>query len=126
MSADALAMGGITTVDQIERIVGLGVEKVSLGSSSVTNPSLIEQAAKRVGSQSIVVVIDVRKRRLLKRYEVFTHNATKRCGIHPVDLARKVEALGAGEILLNSIDKDGTMEGYVGANRFSRKFKDCQ
>lgn len=104
--------GGINTVDQIERIIGLGVEKVGLGSAAAYDTSVIEKAAQRVGSQSIVAVIDVKKSGLLGRYEVFTHNGTKKVGINPVEMARKVEDLGAGEILLNSIDRDGTMKGY--------------
>jgi cyclase len=104
--------GGIQSVDQIERIIGLGVEKVALGSAAAYDPSLIEHAAQRVGSQSIVAVMDVKKVGLRGRYEVFTHNGTKKVGISPVDMARKVQALGAGEILLNSVDRDGTMHGY--------------
>lgn len=104
--------GGIQSVDQIERIIGLGVEKVGLGSAAAYDPSLIEQAAQRVGCQSIVAVLDVKKTGLRGRYEVFTHNGTKKVGISPVDMARNVQALGAGEILLNSVDRDGTMQGY--------------
>ena len=104
--------GGIKTADQIERIIGLGVEKVGLGSAAAYDTSIIEKAAQRVGSQSIVAVIDVKKSGLLGRYDVYTHNGTKKVGITPVEMARKVEDLGAGEILLNSIDRDGTMKGY--------------
>lgn len=104
--------GGIKTVEQIDRIVSLGVEKVSLGSIAINQPSLVELAAKRVGSQSIVVVLDVKKTGLLGRYEVCTHNGTRKTGRHPADVAAQLEALGAGEILLNSIDRDGTMKGY--------------
>ena len=104
--------GGVKTVEQIERIVALGVEKVSLGSAAAYEPGLIEQAAQRVGSQSIVAVMDVKKSGLLGRYEPFTHNGTKKVGRNPVEMARQFAALGAGEILLNSIDRDGTMKGY--------------
>lgn len=104
--------GGIKTVEQIERIIGLGVEKVGLGSAAAYDTRIIEKAAQRVGSQSIVAVIDVKKAGLLGRYDVFTHNGMKKVGINPVEMARKVEDLGAGEILLNSIDRDGTMKGY--------------
>jgi cyclase len=104
--------GGIKTVEQIDRIIGLGVEKVGLGSAAADDPGLIERAAQRVGTQSIVAVMDVKKSGLLGRYEVFTHNGTKKTGVDPVEMARKVEALGAGEILLNSVDRDGTMKGY--------------
>lgn len=104
--------GGVKTVEQIERIVALGVEKVSLASAAAYEPSLIEQAAQRVGSQSIVAVMDVKKSGLLGRYEVFTHNGTQKVHRNPVEMARQLAALGAGEILLNSIDRDGTMKGY--------------
>lgn len=104
--------GGVKTVEQIERIVALGVEKVSLGSAAAYEPNLIEQAAQRVGSQSIVAVMDVKKSGLLGRYEVFTHNGTKKVRYNPVEMAGQLAAFGAGEILLNSIDRDGTMKGY--------------
>ncbi len=104
--------GGIKTVEQIDRIIGLGVEKVGLGSAAAEDTSLIERAAQRVGSQSIVAVIDVKKSGLLGRYEVLTRNGTKKVGANPVQMARRVEAFGAGEILLNSVDRDGTMKGY--------------
>jgi cyclase len=104
--------GGIKTIEQIERIVTLGVEKVSLGSAAAYEPKLIAQAAQRVGSQSIVAVMDVGKCGLLSRYEVFTHNGTRKVGVNPVEMARQLEDLGAGEILLNSIVRDGTMKGY--------------
>jgi len=104
--------GGVKTVEQIERIVALGVEKVSLGSAAAYEPNLIEKAAQRVGSQSIVAVMDVKKSGLLGRYEVFTHKGTKKVGRNPVEMACQLAALGAGEILLNSIDRDGTMKGY--------------
>jgi cyclase len=104
--------GGVKTVDHIERIVALGVEKVSLASTAAYDQNLIEQAAQRVGSQSIVAVMDVKKSGLLGVYEVFTHNGNKKVGRNPVEMARQLESLGAGEILLNSIDRDGTMTGY--------------
>jgi len=104
--------GGITTVEQIERIVALGVEKVSLGNAAAFKPSLIKQASQRVGAQSIVAVMDVKKTGLLGRYEVFTQNGTKRVRRNPVEMASQLEYLGAGEILLNSIDRDGSMIGY--------------
>ena len=104
--------GGVKTVDQIERIVALGVEKVSLGSAAAYDPALVERASRRVGSQSIVAVMDVKRTGLLGRYEVFTHNGTKKAGRNPCEMARHLEDLGVGEILLNSIDRDGTMKGY--------------
>lgn len=104
--------GGVKTADQIDRIIGLGVEKVALGSAAVDTPGLISKAASHVGSQSIVVVIDAQRVGLHGRYSVFTHNGTRNAGVKPAELAKQVEGLGAGEILLNSIDQDGTMKGY--------------
>lgn len=104
--------GGVTTPEQIERIIGLGVEKVAISSAAIQTPELIAESSKRVGNQSIVVVMDVKKSGLLRRYELFTHNGTRATGLHPVDFAKRAEALGAGEILVNSIDQDGEMKGY--------------
>lgn len=104
--------GGVRSAAQIERIIGLGVEKVALGAAAVEQQGLVAQAAAHVGSQSIVVVIDVKRTGLLRRYEVTTRNATTRTGRDPVEFAREVEAQGAGEIVLNSVDHDGGMLGY--------------
>ncbi len=104
--------GGVKTVDQIERIIGLGVEKVGLGSAAAYDMKLINLAANRVGSQSIVAVMDVKKHGLFGKYSISTHNSRRKTILSPVDMARSVEALGAGEILLSSVDRDGTREGY--------------
>lgn len=104
--------GGVKTVDQIERLIALGVEKVALGSAAVSNPELIAHASERVGSQSMVGVIDVKATGLLRRSEVVMLNATSRTGLEPVEFARKLQTLGVGEILLNSVDRDGRMQGY--------------
>jgi cyclase len=104
--------GGVTTPEQVQRIIGLGVEKVALSAAAVANPALISKAAQWVGSQSVVVVMDVKKVGLLRRYEVFTHNGNKASGLDPVAWAKQVEELGAGEVVLNAIDQDGEMKGY--------------
>jgi len=104
--------GGVKTVEQVDRIISLGVEKIALGSASVDTPRLIADAAHHVGNQSIVVVIDVKKVGFRKRYEVFTRNGKQATGLDPAEFAREVEKLGAGEILINSIDQDGLMKGY--------------
>jgi len=104
--------GGVTTPEQVQRIISLGVEKVALSAAAVANPSLISKAAQWVGGQSVVVVMDVKKVGLLRRYEVFTHNGNKASGLDPVSWAKQVEELGAGEVVLNSIDQDGEMKGY--------------
>jgi cyclase len=104
--------GGVRTVAQIEKIISLGVEKVAVSSAAVENPILISDAACRVGSQSVVVVIDVRKVGLLRRLEVVTHNGSGRTGLNPVEFARQMAEFGAGEIVVNSVDRDGEMKGY--------------
>lgn len=104
--------GGVTNIVQIEKIIGLGVEKVALSNAAIRHPELIVEAATRVGSQSVVVVIDVRKSGLFGRYEIFTHNGTQGTGLDPAVFARRAEELGAGEIVVNSIDRDGEMQGY--------------
>ena len=104
--------GGVRSAEQVERIVSLGVEKVAMSSAAIEKPELIAEAAKRVGNQSIVVVMDVKKTGLLRRYDLFTHNGNRPTGCNPVEFAKKAEALGAGEILVNSIDHDGVMKGY--------------
>jgi cyclase len=104
--------GGVRTVAQIEKIISLGVEKVAVSSAAVENPTLIAEAAARVGRQSMVVVIDVKKTGLLRRYEVVTHNGTRRTGFNPVEFAERMAELGAGEIVVNSVDRDGEMKGY--------------
>lgn len=104
--------GGVTTVEQIRRIIGLGVEKVAMSASAIRNPGLISEAAKCVGAQSVVVVLDAKKSGVFRPYELFTHNGSKSTGLDPVEFAKKAEALGAGEIVINSIDRDGVMKGY--------------
>ena len=103
--------GGVNKVEQIKRIIGLGVEKVAISSAAINNDKLINDAAKIVGNQSVVVVFDVKKR-FGGRYEVFTHNGTKESGYNPFELAKMMENSGAGEIVINSIDNDGMMKGY--------------
>lgn len=103
--------GGVTTVEQAKRIISLGVEKVAISAAAFASPNLINAIATEVGSQSVVVVLDVKKS-LLGNYVVYTHNGQKSTGRSPVEVAQQVEKLGAGEIVINSIDNDGKMKGY--------------
>lgn len=103
--------GGVKTVEQAQRIFSLGIEKIALSSSVLHNPQLITQIAERVGAQSVIVVLDVKKK-LLGGYEVYTHNGKKATGINPFKFAADAQELGAGEIVINSIDRDGVMKGY--------------
>ena len=103
--------GGVRTVEQAQRIFALGVEKVGISSAAINNPQLIKVIAEQVGRQSVVVILDV-KRKLFGGYEVYTHNGRRATGESPIDLAKKFQDLGAGEIVINSIDNDGLMKGY--------------
>lgn len=104
--------GGVKTVDQFQKLVSLGVEKVAISSAAVENPDLVRDAASKVGSQSVAVVMDVKKAGLLGSYRVFTYNGTKNSGENPVEFAQRMDLLGAGEIVVNNIDCDGEMKGY--------------
>jgi cyclase len=104
--------GGVRTAEQAKRIIGLGVEKVSISAAAVERPALVGEIAEAVGGQSVVVVIDAKKRSFGRGYEVYTHNAKRGTKRDPLDFAAEVAELGAGEIVLNSIDLDGRMTGY--------------
>ncbi|MFV8352520.1 AglZ/HisF2 family acetamidino modification protein [Flavobacterium sp. XS2P14] len=103
--------GGVKTVEQAQRIFSLGIEKIALSSAVLNNPKLITEISDRVGAQSVIVVLDVKKK-LLGGYEVYTHNGKKATGINPFKFVEEAQKLGAGEIVINSIDKDGVMKGY--------------
>jgi cyclase len=106
--------GGITTAVQAARLVDMGVEKVAVSAAAIAKPSLLTEMASKVGSQSVVAVLDVRKRKRLfsKDYEVSSHNARIAYKCNPVALARQFQDAGAGEIVINSVDNDGLMQGY--------------
>lgn len=103
--------GGIATVDQMRRILNSGVEKVILNSVTFSDPAIVRQAADEFGSQAVIASMDV-KRKLLGGYEVMSHSGTRKTGQDPVKWAKRMEECGAGEILLNAIDRDGMMGGY--------------
>ncbi|MGB0383230.1 MAG: AglZ/HisF2 family acetamidino modification protein [Ardenticatenaceae bacterium] len=103
--------GGLRNLDDIRRLFSIGIEKVAINSYAVENPSFIQEAADLFGSQSIVVSIDVKKN-WFGKYQLFTHGGKKATGLDPVHFAVQMADMGAGEILLNSIDRDGTMKGY--------------
>lgn len=104
--------GGVTTVEQAKKIISLGVEKVALSAAAVADPGLISAISDAIGRQSTVVVIDVRKRTLGGKYDVYTHNGTRKAGVTAIEFAQAMEAAGAGEIVLNAIERDGLMKGY--------------
>lgn len=103
--------GGITDLEQVRKILRAGADKVAVNSSAVENPQLVSQIAREFGTQCCVVSIDA-KQVGDGLYEVYTHGGKQPTGKSPAQWAREVEALGAGEILLNSIDRDGSMQGY--------------
>ncbi|BBP52083.1 putative imidazole glycerol phosphate synthase subunit hisF2 [Pseudomonas sp. St386] len=104
--------GGIRTAQQAKNIIALGVEKVAISSAAFENPQLISQIAEEIGRQSVVVVLDHKARLLSKQQEVWTHNGTRNTKRSVIEAAQEFEKLGAGEIVLNSIENDGKMKGY--------------
>ncbi|WP_313223440.1 AglZ/HisF2 family acetamidino modification protein [Stutzerimonas nitrititolerans] len=104
--------GGVRTAEQAKRIIALGVEKVAISSAALANPALISEIAAEIGRQSVVVVLDHKQRLLGKTQDVWTHNGTRNTKRNVIDVALEMEKLGAGEIVINSIDNDGKMKGY--------------
>lgn len=103
--------GGVRSIDDFSRLLNHGADKIIINSAAINRPELITEAANKFGSSCVVVSIDVRKNKKNK-YEVFSQFGSTETGFDPVDWAIQVEKLGAGEIILTSIDKDGTLEGY--------------
>lgn len=103
--------GGVRVLEDVRQLLQVGADKVAINTAAVENPELIQQTATRFGSQCVVVSIDA-KRHPDGTYEVYTHSGTVATGKDPVLLAQEVASLGAGEILLTSINRDGTMKGY--------------
>ena len=103
--------GGVRQVEDVRRLLNAGADKVSMNTAAVNNPQLVADASAKVGAQCIVVAIDA-KQTSPGRWEVFTHGGRKNTGLDAIDWARKVESLGAGEILLTSMDRDGTKAGF--------------
>jgi len=104
--------GGIKTIENIKKLISLGVEKVSISSEIINNPELILKAVESIGSQSIVVTLDIRTGRLLKQDTIYTKNGKKSHSLKLVPFLRKIEEYGVGEIIINDINKDGLMNGY--------------
>ena len=104
--------GGITTARQAAEIIALGFEKVSVSAAALQRPELVREMAEAVGRQSVVVTIDIRREGLFGNHSVYSHNGRHKHKVKPLDFAAQVAWLGAGEIVINSIDRDGMMEGY--------------
>lgn len=103
--------GGIRTIDDFHQLLLSGADKVSVNSAAIKNPDLISEAANKFGSQCVIIAIDAKKN-AAENYEIYTHGGRNATGIDAVEWAKKTTALGAGEILLTSMDKDGTKSGY--------------
>jgi imidazole glycerol-phosphate synthase subunit HisF len=108
--------GGVREVNDVRRLLNAGADKISINTSAVTNPQLVKEAADKFGSQAIVVAIDARKKTTSDgtqtRWEVFTHGGRTATGLDVIEWAKKMNELGAGEILLTSMDRDGTKSGF--------------
>ncbi len=104
--------GGITSVKEAVDIISLGVEKIALSHSALTNINLCKEIGDVIGKQSVIVVIDVKKKKLFGGYNIFTHNGTKKSDWRLDDFISKLEEIGVGEIVINCIDNDGVMQGY--------------
>lgn len=103
--------GGVKSLNDVKRLLDVGADKVAINSGAVRNPELIKEVAQRFGGQCVVVSIDARKH-APGRYEIFTHSGHTATGVNPVAFAKEAARLGAGEILLTSIENDGAMAGY--------------
>lgn len=104
--------GGVSTAGQAAHLIKLGFEKVSVSHAALERPELVREMADAVGRQSVVVTLDVRKAGLMRNYSVFTHNGRNAAKGKLLDLVQRFEELGAGEIVINNIDRDGMMQGY--------------
>lgn len=104
--------GGVNSLEKVERLISIGVEKVAIGYSSYFEPDVIKKAVKSVGSQSIVGIMDVRKFGFLGKYEVVVLNGTQRTKMSPIEYSKYLLELGVGEILLQNVDLDGSMKGF--------------
>ncbi|GIZ53474.1 imidazole glycerol phosphate synthase subunit HisF [Noviherbaspirillum aridicola] len=103
--------GGVRTVDDVRRLLNAGADKISINSAAVANPQMVQDAAHKYGSQCIVVAIDA-KRTGEGKWEVFTHGGRKPTGLDVIEWARNMESRGVGELLLTSMDRDGTRSGF--------------
>ena len=102
--------GGVRSVEDINKLLNCGADKVSINTAAVENPRVIEESSKKFGSQCIVVAIDAKKKN--DKWEIFTHGGRNNSGINALEFAKKMENSGAGELLVTSMDRDGTQVGY--------------
>ncbi|MDC0859700.1 imidazole glycerol phosphate synthase subunit HisF [Candidatus Pelagibacter sp.] len=102
--------GGVRSVEDINKLLNCGADKVSINTAAVENPRVIEESSKKFGSQCIVIAIDAKKKN--DKWEIFTHGGRNNSGINALEFAKKMENSGAGELLVTSMDRDGTQVGY--------------
>jgi len=102
--------GGVRSVEDINKLLNCGADKVSINTAAVENPKIIEESSKKFGSQCIVVAIDAKKKN--DKWEIFTHGGRNNSGVNALEFAKKMETSGAGELLITSMDRDGTQVGY--------------
>lgn len=107
--------GGVTTVEQVRKIIKLGAEKVAVSAAALANPELLRQMSAAVGAQSVVLVLDIAKKKSFfggSHYEIFTHNGKKKTGKKLYDFLKEIADIPYGELVINNIDLDGVMTGY--------------
>jgi cyclase len=104
--------GGVTTVEQAKKIISLGAEKVALSAAAINNTNILKQIGNAVGVQSVVVVLDIKKKKLFNGYEIVTHNAKKTANVKLNDFIKQLVEIGIGELVINSVDNDGKMQGF--------------
>lgn len=104
--------GGVTTVEQAKKIISLGAEKVALSAAAINNTGILKQIGDAVGVQSVVVVLDVKKKKIYGGYEIVTHNAKMRANVKLNDFLKQLVEIGIGELVVNSVDNDGKMQGF--------------
>lgn len=107
--------GGVTTVEQVRKIIKLGAEKVAVSAAALANPELLRQMSAAVGAQSVVLVLDIAKKKSFfggSHYEIFTHNGKKKTGKKLYDFLKEIAGIPYGELVINNIDLDGVMTGY--------------
>jgi len=114
--------GGVKTPEQAQKIIKLGVEKVALSSEAITNPKLLVDTANIIGRQSVVVILDIKKT-MFGSYDIYSHNGKKKVKKNLFEFIAELEAIGIGELVINSIDNDGVMNGYDLA--LIKKVRDC-
>ena len=102
--------GGVRSVEDINKLLNCGADKVSINTAAIQNPEVVIESSKKFGSQCIVVAIDAKKKE--DKWEIFTHGGRKNTGIDAIEFSKKMEESGAGELLVTSMDKDGTQSGY--------------